>query len=432
MNKIKFIDLFAGLGGTRLGFEQACNELKIKHECVFTSEIKPYAIDIYKHNFNNEDVHGDITKIDEESIPDFDFLLGGFPCQAFSNAGKRKGFNDIRGTLFFDIVRILKEKNPTGFILENVEGLVNHDKKSKTDVIGNTLEIILKTLNELNYNVSWKVLDSKLFGVPQSRKRIYIVGNKISKITLNFFKTKIKVFGDIQETNLQPLKTDFTKKLLKLFSVDNLKGKAIKDKRGGANNIHSWDLELKGKLTKSQKKILNTLLKERRKKQWAESKGIVWMDGMPLTLNEIYSFYADYDKDNLKEMLDDMVDKKYLRLEHPKDLIKLNDGSTKREYKYSAAKGYNLVTGKLSFELNKILGSDCITPTIVATEASRIGVIDNDYIRRLSIRECFRLFGFPDDYESNIKNNKLYDLIGNTVVIPVVKNVSVKVLNGIF
>lgn len=432
MNKIKFIDLFAGLGGTRLGFEQACNELKIKHECVFTSEIKPYAIDIYKHNFNNENVHGDITKIDEKSIPDFDFLLGGFPCQAFSNAGKRKGFNDIRGTLFFDIVRILKEKNPTGFILENVEGLVVHDKKNKTDTIGNTLEIILKTLNELNYKVSWKVLDSKLFGVPQSRKRVYIVGNKINKTPLTSFETKTRVFGDIQETNLQPLKTAFTKKLLKLFSAEELKGKAIKDKRGGANNIHSWDLELKGKLTKAQKKILNTLLKERRRKQWAGSKGIVWMDGMPLTLNEIYSFYKNHDKGNLKEMLDDMVDKKYLRFEHPKDLIRLDDGSTKREYKSSASKGYNLVAGKLSFELNKILGSDCITPTIVATETNRIGVIDNNYIRRLSTRECFRLFGFPDSYTSNIESNKLYDLIGNTVVVPVVKNVSIKVLDGIF
>ncbi len=432
MNKIKFIDLFAGLGGTRLGFEQACNELKIKHKCVFTSEIKPYAIDIYKHNFNNENVHGDITKIDEKSIPDFDFLLGGFPCQAFSNAGKRKGFNDIRGTLFFDIVRILKEKKPTGFILENVEGLVVHDKKNKTDIIGNTLEIILKTLNELNYKVSWKVLDSKLFGVPQSRKRVYIVGNKINKIPLTSFEIKTKVFGDIQETDLQPLKTDFTKKLLKIFSAEELKGKAIKDKRGGANNIHSWDLELKGKLTKAQKSILNTLLRKRRKKQWAVSKGIVWMDGMPLTLNEIYSFYKNHSKDNLKEMLDDMVDKKYLRFEHPKDLIRLDDGSTKREYKSSVAKGYNLVTGKLSFELNKILGSDCVTPTIVATETNRIGVIDNNYIRRLSTRECFRLFGFPDTYLSNIKNNKLYDLIGNTVVVPVVKNISAKVLDGIF
>jgi len=428
MNKIKFIDLFAGLGGTRLGFEQACKELEIECECVFTSEIKQHAIDIYKHNFNNENIHGDITRIDEKTMPDFNFLLGGFPCQAFSNAGKRKGFNDIRGTLFFDIVRILKEKQPTGFILENVDGLVSHDKKNKTDDIGNTLQIILQTLKELDYKVSWKVLDSKLFGVPQSRKRIYIVGNKKNKIPLTGFKVVTKVFGNIQETNLPPLKTDFTKKLLQLFSTEELKGKAIKDKRGGVNNIHSWDLELKGKLTKAQKKLLNTLLKERRKKQWAEIKGIVWMDGMPLTLDEIYSFYNNYSKSDLKKMLNDMVEKKYLRFEHPKDLIRLEDGSTKREYNLNIDKGYNLVAGKLSFELNKILGSDCITPTIVATEANRIGVIDNNYIRRLSTRECFRLFGFPDTYCSNIKDNKLYDLIGNTVVVPVVKDVSVKAL----
>ncbi len=129
MKKITFIDLFAGLGGTRIGFEQACTEHNLKAECVFTSEIKPYAVKIYEHNFSGDMVHGDITKIKETEIPDFDFLLGGFPCQAFSNAGKRAGFDDARGTLFFDVVRILKEKKPKGFLLENVEGLVSHDKK---------------------------------------------------------------------------------------------------------------------------------------------------------------------------------------------------------------------------------------------------------------------------------------------------------------
>ena len=134
----KFIDLFAGLGGTRIGFEQACEELGINSKCVFTSEIKEYAVDIYKKNFSNEDVSGDITKVNEKNIPDFDFLLGGFPCQAFSAAGKREGFGDSRGILFFDVARIIKEKKPKGFLLENVEGLVTHDK-------GQTLKIILKT-----------------------------------------------------------------------------------------------------------------------------------------------------------------------------------------------------------------------------------------------------------------------------------------------
>jgi len=418
---IKFIDLFAGLGGTRIGFQQACEELGVKSKCVFTSEIKEYAVEVYKHNFKDEPIAGDITKIDANAIPDFDFLLGGFPCQAFSAAGKRHGFNDTRGTLFFDVARILKEKKPKGFLLENVEGLVNHDK-------GNTLKTIINVLNELGYKTNYKVLNANQFGVPQTRKRIYIVGTLIQKIELEKFQENKSTLGEIQEFGLPPIETKFTKQLLKLFNIEELEDKSIKDKRGGSDNIHSWDLELKGKISQKQKDLMNTLLKERRKKKWAEIKQIKWMDGMPLTLNEIFSFYEILPIDELKKLLDDLVQKKYLRFEHPKDIVKLADGREVRQYDPTKEKGYNIVTGKLSFEFNKILGKNSTAPTIVATEADRIGVIDNGKIRRMSERECLRLFGFPEWYNSNISHKDLYDLIGNTVVVPVIKEVSLKLI----
>lgn len=425
---LKFIDLFAGLGGTRIGFEQACLENGIKSKCVFTSEIKNHAIDIYRHNFSNDEVTGDITQVDEKDIPDFDYLLGGFPCQAFSTAGKKHGFLDTRGTLFFDVARIIKHKKPKGFLLENVEGLVTHDRKDRNSPIGNTLQVILDVLEELGYHVCWKVLDAKNFGVPQERKRVYIAGSLDKKFNLDGFDISTVTFEAIRESDLPPLETNFTKRLLELYpNIQTLSGKAIKDKRGGKNNIHSWDLELKGELNSTQKEIMSILLRERRKKQWAEIKGIAWMDGMSLTLGEIHSFYNFMTREELKLELDDLVEKKYLRFEHPKDLVEI-DGIKKREYATHLEKGYNIVTGKLSFELNKILGNNAIAPTIVATEADRIGVIDGNYIRRMSERECLRFFGFPESYESNISHKDLYDLIGNTVVVPVIKEVIKRII----
>ncbi len=161
---IKVIDLFAGIGGIRMGFEQAFGQV----DCVFSSEIDKFARQTYVANWN-EMPSGDICLCDEKEIPDFDILLAGFPCQPFSQAGLKKGFADTRGTMFFEIERILKYKKPRAFLLENVKQLRGHDK-------GNTLKVILKRLKDLGYTVFYDVLKARDFGVPQNRERIYIIG----------------------------------------------------------------------------------------------------------------------------------------------------------------------------------------------------------------------------------------------------------------
>ncbi len=160
---MKYFSLFSGIGGFELGIGK-------EHECVGYSEINKYAITIYQNHFPDHKNYGDITKIKEKELPDFELLVGGFPCQSFSIAGKRGGFKDTRGTLFFEITRILKAKHPRNFFLENVKGLLSHDN-------GQTFKTIVSTLNELGYDIQWQVLNSKNHGVPQNRERVFIIGH---------------------------------------------------------------------------------------------------------------------------------------------------------------------------------------------------------------------------------------------------------------
>lgn len=364
--KIRFIDLFAGIGGIRKGFELACEELGFESECVFTSEIKPHAIEILKQNHPGEEIHGDITKIEADEIPSFDFLLAGFPCQAFSAAGRRLGFSDTRGTLFFDVERILKEKKPYGFILENVEGLVNHDKENPKDKIGRTLSIILEHLELAGYKVSWRVLNANAFGVPQDRKRIYIIGTMKEAPNMETFEEKRTTLSSILEKGLEVEESRFISLLLNAYSIDELPGKSIKDKRGGENNIHSWDIGLKGQITKEQRALLNRMMRERRKKKWALEFGIDWMDGMPLTLEQIRTFY---DSEDLEAMVEDLVSKGYLKKEHPKK----KEGS-ERVQDTSLPLGYNIVAGKMSFQISKILSPNETAPTLVAMDMEHMSV----------------------------------------------------------
>lgn len=431
MGIIKYIDLFAGIGGFRLGFSKACDSMGIKHKCVFTSEIKPYAVHVYRENFSGK-ISGDITKIAATEIPDFDVLLAGFPCQAFSSAGKRQGFLETRGTLFFEVARILKEKSPKAFILENVEGLVKHDLEKSTDKIGRTLSTILYVLDSLGYKVSWDVLDSSNFGVAQKRKRIFIAGTKNTKVCLCNFEPIKRTIGDILESGKDVLQNKTARLLLSHYPIEALYGKCLKDKRGGADNIHSWDIALKGAVSRKQKDLLEWILRARRRKDWAEKKGIAWMDGMPLTLSEIEDSYGDK---NIKSDLDNLVEKGYLKYEYPKDISlkkNLQGHLVKvREYRTDLEKGYNIVAGKLSFDINKILDPNDIAPTLVATDLDRVAVPDNNGLRRLTKLEQLRLFGFPDDFKMTVKDREAFDLFGNTIAVPVVKSVAIRLLNAL-
>jgi len=191
LSNYRFIDLFCGIGG----FHNALSSFGAK--CVFASDINKHATNIYEKNFNLKPF-GDITKINTKDIPKHDILAAGFPCQAFSIAGKKKGFDDTRGTLFFEIIRISKEHKPKILILENVKNLISHDD-------GRTIKIIKKTLENLDYKVYYKILNTSNFGLPQSRKRIYFVCFKKNILKRKFYfpigKNKQTHLSDFLEKN---------------------------------------------------------------------------------------------------------------------------------------------------------------------------------------------------------------------------------------
>ena len=253
---MKYLSTFTGIGGFELGINKAYETIynQSKDEglqttrdmsdtngndveratCIGYSEINKYADQIYQSKFPTHHNYGDITKINEKELPDFDLFVGGFPCQAFSIAGKRGGFDDTRGTLFFDCARILKEKQPRNFILENVKGLLSHDN-------GRTFKTIINTLVELGYCVEWQVLNAKNFGVPQNRERVFIVGHlggiperKVFPITGSSGQVakKIKVAGTL-ETDGWEKRNESTRRV---HSVDGLSPTIPTAQGGGVMN----------------------------------------------------------------------------------------------------------------------------------------------------------------------------------------------------
>jgi len=419
---IRFIDLFAGTGGIRLGFEQACKKFDLKTECVFSSEIDKNACASYELNFGHNPF-SDVTQIKE--LPIFDFMLAGFPCQSFSYAGKQRGFGETRGTLFFEVERLLAKYKPNGFLLENVRGLTTHDQ-------GRTFETIINSLKNLGYSVNYFLLNSSNFGVPQNRVRIYMLGILDQPINMTLqsdvgasdshkFKERnkqlslfsepktIKVVKDILE-KIVPIKyectDDFVVKLTKVIGEDlsKLNGYRLIDHRGG-QSIHSWELGIKGDCTKAEIEFLNMLIANRRKKTFG-----IHQDGKSLTLDQIKTFYQ---KNDLENILGSLIEKKYLSAYNNK---------------------YNPVAGNMSFEVFKFLDPESISITLTASDTNRLGVIQNGKARRLTPRECARLQGFPDSYKLLDNDNAVYKQMGNAVSVPVIEAVVTDLIenNNIF
>jgi len=216
MIKLKFIDLFAGIGGIRIPFDE------LGYENVFASEFNRPACDTYEANFGHRPA-GDITKIKEEDIPHHDLLLAGFPCQAFSIMGLGKGFADTRGTMFFEVERILKFHKPQVILLENVKRLVTHDK-------GRTFQVIVSSLKSLGYHIHWNVLNALDFGLPQKRERIIIVGFLDASTSSHFdfrFDKKLYDLRDILEDDSAVDPGLFASDLIRAKRLESVKGKEV-------------------------------------------------------------------------------------------------------------------------------------------------------------------------------------------------------------
>lgn len=405
---IKFIDLFAGTGGIRLGFEQAMKELSIPFKCVKSAEIDKFSCETYQQNFK-ENPYCDVTTLND--IEPFDVLLAGFPCQAFSSAGKQLGFNDTRGTLFFDVARLVAKYQPKLCLLENVRGLLNHDK-------GRTFHVIKNTLNELGYNVEYRLLNASNYGVPQNRLRIYIIATNNIKpiITLNndvgavdshSFKKHIKektlfdtyshkLVKDILEKNPSSkynCSPFFVCKLKKALNgnLNKINGLRLIDSRNG-NSLHSWELGLRGECSQNEVNFMNLLIANRRKKIFGTHQ-----DGKALSIDQIKTFYHEND---INIVIKNLIEKKYL---------KVTDGL------------YNLVAGNMSFEVFKFLDPYSVSITLTASDSNRLGIYHNDRIRRITPRECARLQGYPENYILNKNDTLAYKQLGNAVCVPVIK-----------
>jgi len=422
MNHMNFVDLFSGIGGLRIGFEKACESVGISTDCVASSEIDESCRSVYQLNFRELPL-GDIRKI--ETLPEHQVMLAGFPCQSFSYGGSMKGFADTRGTLFFELARLLEISKPAYFMFENVLGLMRHDG-------GRTYKSIEEILTTIDYSIQPIQRNSSQFGVPQNRPRVYIVGSLHTKVDIDIQDnlgspdththkrrnadrqskfwddgSKLTVVRDILEEDPDPkyqCSDDFTRRLHQATNgdFDILSGVRLIDYRNG-KSLHSWALGIKGECSQQEINLMDSIIANRRLKKFGEHR-----DGKALTKEQIKTFWQE---DNLDLLLHSLVEKKYL---------------SNREGKY------NPMAGNYSFEVFKFLDPDGISVTLTASDCNRLGIVQNGIPRRITPRECARLQGFPDDFKLSEDDKESYKQIGNSVSITVVEMVWAKFMENLF
>lgn len=381
---MKFIDLFAGIGGFRFGMESA------GHECVAFCEIDKFARASYKaiHDTEGEIELHDITQVTDDeirSIGHVGAICGGFPCQAFSIAGNRRGFEDTRGTLFFEIARFASILKPKYLFLENVKGLLNHDK-------GDTFEVILSALDELGYDVEWQVLNSKDFGVPQNRERVFIIGHLRGKRGRKIFP----IGGEDEKSSAERLGINI------LGNTKNPNGTA----QGTRDIVHD-PKEIVGTLTATDYKgpkqvaIPNEIKKYGVLQPNFNQSGVVYeTDGISPTIRTMQGGGLE-----------------------PK--IRVREATKQGYAEASVGDSVNLAHPNSKTRRGRV--GKQIANTLLTGESQ--GVVEPSFrIRKLTPRECWRLQGFPDwafDKAQEVNSNsQLYKQAGNSVTVNVIKEIA--------
>ena len=395
--------MFAGIGGFRAGLTLAGG-----YECIGHCEIDKYANQSYEaaHSPKESEVYyADATKIDETKLPDFDLLCAGFPCQSFSIAGKRKGFDDTRGTMFFEIARILRYKKPSYLLLENVPGLLSHDK-------GKTFAVIADTLCELGYSIEWMVYNSKDFGVPQSRKRVFIVGyldprcaGKILPVGLSNGKTLIGLSSGPQGSRV------YDSEGLACTQTAGAGGK------GGKTGLYFVDMSQSHPTVTKNARCITTRQDNGISNRKGESSGVL----------EVYAVLTP-ERDKVRQQgrrIKSSDEPMFTITSQDKHGVLLIKEATKRGFKEASEgdtvdlsyAGSNTRRGRIGKNIAHTLDT-----------GNTQGVVRHGRIRRLMPRECLRLQGFPEDMIDRIlaitSDAQAYKQAGNSVTVNVIEAIA--------